>query len=146
MEISLQVAKAPEREGEVKKEDILMTCAFTMVSLDPNTKNPVAIAPLKVDTPEERRLFDLGEKNYNAKKALAKTTLRKQTPNDQESDLIHAMWLKQLEFHGKICLAQIEYIKLVLCDDVFNGVDGCGLTVARSKCAIPKARQCRVHG
>ncbi|KAL9121967.1 MAG: hypothetical protein Q9187_001479 [Circinaria calcarea] len=99
MEISLQVAKAPEHEAEVKKEDILMTCAFTMVSLDPNTKKPVAIAPLRVDTPEERRLFDLGEKNYNAKKALAKTTLRKQTPNDQESDLIHAMWLKQLEFH-----------------------------------------------
>ena len=103
MEISLQVAKAPEHGAEVKKEAILMTCAFTMVSLDPNTKKPVAIAPLRVETPEERRLFDLGEKNYNAKKALAKTTLRKQTPNDQESDLIHAMWLKQLEFHGKIC-------------------------------------------
>ena len=33
MEISLQVAKAPEQGSHVKKEDILMTCAFTMVSL-----------------------------------------------------------------------------------------------------------------
>ena len=38
MEISLQVAKVPEEGQEVGKEDILMTCAFTMVSLDPSTK------------------------------------------------------------------------------------------------------------
>lgn len=63
-------------------------------------KRPVAIAPLLVENPEERRLFDLGEKNSKAKKALAKTGLRKQTPNDEESDLIHAMWLKQLDYHG----------------------------------------------
>lgn len=31
MEISLQVAKAPGPGSKVKKEDILMTCAFTMV-------------------------------------------------------------------------------------------------------------------
>ena len=101
MEISLQVAKALEGGAEVKKEDVLMTCAFTMVSLDPSTKKPVPISSLKVETPEERRLFDMGEKNYTAKKALAKTALRKQTPNDQESDSIHAMWLKQLEYHGE---------------------------------------------
>lgn len=38
MEISLQVAKVPEEGQGVRKEDILMTCAFTMVSLDPSTK------------------------------------------------------------------------------------------------------------
>lgn len=31
-EISLQVAKAPARDSQVKNQDILMTCAFTMVS------------------------------------------------------------------------------------------------------------------
>lgn len=31
MEISLQVAKAPEEGKEVKEDDILLTCAFTMV-------------------------------------------------------------------------------------------------------------------
>lgn len=35
MEISCQVAKAPGKGAQVKKEDVLMTCAFTMVSLDP---------------------------------------------------------------------------------------------------------------
>lgn len=31
MEISIQVAKVPDKGAEVRKEDILMTCAFTMV-------------------------------------------------------------------------------------------------------------------
>lgn len=61
----------------------------------------MSISPLQVETTEEKRLFALGEKNYNAKKALAKTTLRKKAPNDLESDLIHAMWLKQLEYQGE---------------------------------------------
>ncbi|KAL8904234.1 MAG: hypothetical protein Q9171_007128, partial [Xanthocarpia ochracea] len=99
MEISIQVAKVPEKGTSAKKEDVLMTCAFTMVSLDPNTKKPVAICPLKVETEEEKRLFALGEKNSNIKKARAKTGLRKQTPNDEESDLIHAIWLRQLDYH-----------------------------------------------
>jgi len=38
MEISLQVAKAPKPGEKVKKEDILMQCSCTMVSLDPATK------------------------------------------------------------------------------------------------------------
>lgn len=100
MEISIQVARAPSGGASVQKEDVLMTCAFTMVSLDPNTKKPVAISPVKIETEEEKRLFELGEKNYNTKKARAKTGLRKQTPNDEESDLIHAMWLRQLDYHG----------------------------------------------
>ncbi|KAI4287596.1 MAG: hypothetical protein L6R35_003149 [Caloplaca aegaea] len=100
MEISIQVAKAPKQGGApVHKEDVLMTCEFTMVSLDPNTKKPVAISPVKIETEEEKSLFSLGEKNYNTKKDRAKTGLRKQTPNDEESDLIHAMWLRQLEYH-----------------------------------------------
>lgn len=61
----------------------------------------MSISPLQVETTEEKRLFALGEKNYNAKKDLAKTNLRKQAPNDLESDLIHAMWLKELDHHGE---------------------------------------------
>ena len=115
MEVSLQVSKAPKDGELVKAEDILMTCAFTMVryficfhstytdvskvSLDPQTKRPVPIAPLKTTSPQEKALFDLGEKNYNLKKASSKLALRKQTPNDEEADLIHALWLAQLDYH-----------------------------------------------
>lgn len=38
LEISMQVAKAPKEGEEVKKEDVLLHCTFTMVSLDPSTK------------------------------------------------------------------------------------------------------------
>lgn len=38
MEISLQVAKAPKGGEKVQEKDVLMTCTFTMVSLDPGTK------------------------------------------------------------------------------------------------------------
>ena len=38
MEISLQVAKAAPEGQKPKPEDVLITCAFTMVSLDPVTK------------------------------------------------------------------------------------------------------------
>lgn len=38
MEISLQVAKAAPEGQKAKPEDVLVTCAFTMVSLDPATK------------------------------------------------------------------------------------------------------------
>jgi acyl-coenzyme A thioesterase 9 len=100
MEISMQVAKVSSDGSEPKEEDVLVTCAFTMVSLDPGTKKPVAVAPLRIDTPEEQRLYDLGKKNYEAKKSLNKTTLRKVTPNDEESDLIHDMWLKQMDFNN----------------------------------------------
>lgn len=70
------------------------------MSLDPATKKPVNISPLMTNTPEEKRLFKQGEQNYNLKKAASKMALRKQTPNDEESDLIHALWLQQLDYHG----------------------------------------------
>jgi acyl-coenzyme A thioesterase 9 len=39
MEVSLQVAKSPKFKDEaVKPEDVLITCAFTMVGLDSQTR------------------------------------------------------------------------------------------------------------
>lgn len=75
MEISLQVAKAPAEGQFVAEEDILLTCAFTMVPLDPSTKKPVNIAPLLLETEEEHCLYNQGQENYNVKKRLAKTAL-----------------------------------------------------------------------
>lgn len=59
------------------------------------------ISPLKLETENERRIYNQGQENYNKKKQLAKTTLRKQTPNDEESDLIHALWLEQMDYSSK---------------------------------------------
>ncbi|KAF2740676.1 Thioesterase/thiol ester dehydrase-isomerase [Polyplosphaeria fusca] len=99
LEITMQVAKAPKHDEPIKNEDILINCAFTMVSLDPATRKPVPVNPLTVETPEERRLYELGERNSQVRKDLVKTALIKHTPNDEESDLIHAYWQKQLRYH-----------------------------------------------
>ncbi|KAL2002369.1 hypothetical protein VTN02DRAFT_76 [Thermoascus thermophilus] len=98
MEISLQVAKAPAEGEQVKPEDVLITCAFTMVSLDPVTKKPVPVAPLKLETEEERRLFKKGEENYKAKKALRNRSLLQVAPNEEESHLIHSMWTREMSY------------------------------------------------
>jgi acyl-coenzyme A thioesterase 9 len=44
-------------------------------------------------------LFALGEENYKAKKVRQSMALLKQTPNDEESDLIHNIWLQQIAYH-----------------------------------------------
>ncbi|PYH47491.1 uncharacterized protein BP01DRAFT_354688 [Aspergillus saccharolyticus JOP 1030-1] len=106
MEVSLQVAKAPAAGEAAKPEDVLITCAFTMVSLDPATKKPVAIAPLLVETPEERLLFQKGEENYRAKKALRTRSLLEKAPNERESDLIHSMWTKGMSYSNPESPAQ----------------------------------------
>ncbi|KAL4927190.1 putative acyl-CoA thioester hydrolase [Aspergillus undulatus] len=98
MEVSLQVAKVPAPGEKANPEDVLITCAFTMVSLDPVTKKPAAVAPLLVETEEERELFKKGEKNYQAKKALRKRSLLEKAPDDEESNLIHSLWTKEMSY------------------------------------------------
>ncbi|CBX91902.1 hypothetical protein LEMA_P046080.1 [Plenodomus lingam JN3] len=99
LEITMQVAKAPKPGNRVRDEDVLINCTFTMVSLDPATKRPVNVNPLIVETPEEKRLYALGERNSKIRKERRDTSLLKHTPNDLESDLIHAFWQKQLQYH-----------------------------------------------
>lgn len=99
MEISLQVAKAPETGQRAKPEDILITCSCTMVSLDPGTRKPVPVNPLIVENDEEKRLYAIGERNSARRKQQGQTSLFRHTPNDEESDLIHAIWQKQVIYH-----------------------------------------------
>lgn len=99
LEITMQVAKAPKEGEQLKDDDVLINCTFTMVSLDPATKKPVNVNPLIVETPEEKRLYALGERNSKIRKERRDTSLLKHTPNDLESDIIHAFWQKQLQYH-----------------------------------------------
>ncbi|KAJ5176298.1 uncharacterized protein N7482_002175 [Penicillium canariense] len=98
MEVSVQVCKARPEGQPAKPDDVLITCAFTMVSLDPATKQPVPVAPLVIETEEEMALFKKGEENYKAKKALRKRSLLQQAPDDEESNLIHSMWTKEMSY------------------------------------------------
>lgn len=61
---------------------------------------PVPVSPLIVETPEQQQLYEEGERNSMRRKEEGKLTLLKHTPNDEESDLIHALWQKQVQWHG----------------------------------------------
>jgi acyl-coenzyme A thioesterase 9 len=60
----------------------------------------VNVNPLIVETSEEKRLYALGERNSKIRKERRDTSLLKHTPNDLESDIIHAFWQKQVQYHG----------------------------------------------
>lgn len=59
------------------------------------------VAPLIVETEEEKRLFEKGEVNSKAKKALRKRSLLEQAPDNEESALIHSMWTKEMSYLSK---------------------------------------------
>lgn len=56
------------------------------------------VAPLIVETEEEKRLYKKGEENSKAKKALRTRSLLQQAPDDEESNLIHSMWTKEMSY------------------------------------------------
>ncbi|KAL9616583.1 MAG: hypothetical protein Q9160_008563 [Pyrenula sp. 1 TL-2023] len=92
MEVSCQIAKAPASGNPSTDEDVMLTCAFTMVSLDPTTRRPIGIAPLKIKSDLEKQAFAQGEENYKAKKALRESSIRDKAPDAEESSLAHRMW------------------------------------------------------
>ncbi|KAI1483231.1 Thioesterase/thiol ester dehydrase-isomerase [Daldinia eschscholtzii] len=99
VEITCKVARARDEGEPSKPEDVLLTCTFTMVALDPKTKKPVHIPRLEYSTPEEEKIFKAGEAKALAKKQKLKTSLLETEPNDPESALIHKIWLRQLAYH-----------------------------------------------
>lgn len=98
MEITLQIAKAPEQGHHVQPDDVFMTCSMTMVALNPVTKKPTNIAPLEVSSPAEKALFQKGELNYRNKKTLKSSHIINKAPDEQESSLIHKMWTDSLAY------------------------------------------------
>ncbi|KAL2205724.1 acyl-coenzyme A thioesterase 9 [Sarocladium strictum] len=98
-EITCRVARARPEGEPSKPEDVLLTCTFTMVALDPSTKKPVNIPALLCETPEEKEIYKAGEEKSLAKKKHAQMSLLATEPNDPESALIHKLWLRQLQYH-----------------------------------------------
>jgi acyl-coenzyme A thioesterase 9 len=107
VEITCRVARARPEGDPARPEDELLTCTFTMVALDPDTKRPVNIPALICETPDEEAVFKAGEAKSLAKKKMSKTSLLATEPDDPESALIHNIWLRQLRYHDpNDCLRQ----------------------------------------
>src|SRR5687768_13258701 len=74
-EITSRIAHARPEGEPSKPEDVLLTCTFTMVALDPCTKKPDNIPALICETPEEEAIFKAGEAKSLAKKRIAQGSL-----------------------------------------------------------------------
>jgi acyl-coenzyme A thioesterase 9 len=99
VEITCRVSRARGDDEPSRPEDVLLTCTFTMVALDPATRRPTNVPPLECTTDEERAIFKRGEAKSLAKKRHAKTSLLATEPDDPESALIHKIWLRQVAYH-----------------------------------------------
>ncbi|KAI0869907.1 Thioesterase/thiol ester dehydrase-isomerase [Hypoxylon argillaceum] len=99
MEITCKVARARDEGEPSRPEDVLLTCTFTMVALDPATKRPTNVPRLICSTPEEEAIFKAGETKAHAKRDASRTSLLETEPDDEESALIHKIWLRQLAYH-----------------------------------------------
>ncbi|KAH7040978.1 HotDog domain-containing protein [Microdochium trichocladiopsis] len=99
VEITCKVAKARPDNEPSKPEDVLLTCTFTMVALDPATRKPTNIPRLICETPEEEQIFQQGEAKSQAKKEAARISLLETEPNDDESKLVHNIWRRQVAYH-----------------------------------------------
>lgn len=101
MEVTLQIARAPAAGSQVAPSDVFMTCAFTMVALDPISKRPTNVAPLRVESEADKALYAQGQQNYNSKKALKSSHITAKPPDGEESKLIHRMWTESLAYADK---------------------------------------------
>lgn len=99
VEITCKVARAKGGDEPSQPEDVLLTCTFTMVALDAETRKPTNVPKLICSTPEEEEIFKTGEAKSLAKKKVLQSSLLEQEPNDPESALIHKIWLRELEYH-----------------------------------------------
>lgn len=110
MEITIKAATHQEdlsvdsilQPDDVKEENVFLTANFTFVARDPVTKKSFAINKLVPETEAEKADFERAEK-YNLRKRLeaTKTSLINRTPTDEESDLIHNMWVRQRQDPNK---------------------------------------------
>lgn len=140
LEITCRVARARPEGEPSRPEDVLLTCTFTMVALDPETRKPVNVPGLICESEEEDKIFKAGEAKSLAKKEMAKMSLLATEPNDPESALIHKIWLKQVEWHDPtnssrqpqnvVAMARTQLSSAsIMQPQVISGPDdpGCGL-------------------
>lgn len=99
MEITCQVAKAPPAGKAVQPSDVVLTFTTSMVSLDPATRKSTKIPALETTSPQEEVLFEEGKQRSAAKKIFLASSLLSTPPNDEESSMIHNIWLRQLAYH-----------------------------------------------
>lgn len=82
--------------------------SFVMVARDPLNRGSAVLNPLTLETPEEKKLFEQGERNKLARKSSAKDSLFKNPPSEEEKMLIHDFFIKTVDHSALSFKARIK--------------------------------------
>ena len=104
MEVSIEIVQDPLTPNENSLSKIF----FTMVALDPTTNKAIPVPQLLLESDVERKLFERGKNRVQQKRLKAKDSLTLKGPRDDETQLIHQLYLDSIrlreemnEFHKK---------------------------------------------
>ena len=93
MEVSIEIVQDPLSECEQSLSKIY----FTMVALDPVTNKAVPVPQLVCDNERVRELYSVGKERAALKKLKSTHSLTLQGPRDDESLLIHSLYLDSVK-------------------------------------------------
>ena len=82
------------RDGIWKK---VISATFVMVAKDPLNEGNGVVNRLVTESPEEKRLYNLGQENYIIRKNQSKDSLFKSPPNPEENQLIHDFFIQTVD-------------------------------------------------
>ncbi|KAF4075775.1 hypothetical protein AMELA_G00222640 [Ameiurus melas] len=85
----------------------VLDATFVMVARDPENKRAAFVNPLKLETPEEEKIFQQGEINKTRRVELSTASLLRVAPTAEERTLVHSLFLNTLDvktvsFRGRI--------------------------------------------
>ncbi|KAK3515510.1 hypothetical protein QTP70_024205 [Hemibagrus guttatus] len=75
----------------------VLDATFVMVARDPENKRAAFVNPLKLENPEEEKIFQQGEINKKRRVELSTASLLKVAPTAEERTLVHSLFLNTLD-------------------------------------------------
>ncbi|XP_076869548.1 acyl-coenzyme A thioesterase 9, mitochondrial-like isoform X3 [Brachyhypopomus gauderio] len=75
----------------------VLDATFVMVARDPQNKRAAFVNPLKLEGPEEEKLFQQGEINKKRRVELSTASLLKVAPTADERNIVHSLFLNTLD-------------------------------------------------
>ncbi|CCM02110.1 uncharacterized protein FIBRA_04187 [Fibroporia radiculosa] len=90
MEIVVRM-EALEKDG---REETIMLGRFVMVCRDAHTHKAVPVNPLKIDSLEDEKLFDIGDAHRKRRMSAANAALTRVPPTSGEAESLHSLFLK----------------------------------------------------
>ncbi|TKR80324.1 hypothetical protein L596_014413 [Steinernema carpocapsae] len=94
IEVTMNLKQKPYDSHE--PVDIL-TAKFVMVSRDPTTNTSVSNVPLKLETPEDKEMFQTGLEAVLRRKHFQRNSLLAKPPSEQERFILHDIFLKTID-------------------------------------------------